>query len=144
MRWFLLCLLPASFISAPVLADSLVANRLIKAGQIIEDGDLALVEAPIPGAIRAPGQALGLEARVTIYPGRPILPDSVGQPTVVSRNQIVTLAFVSSGLSIMTEGRALAAGATGDIIRVINLASRNTVLGRIMPDGTVRATASEG
>lgn len=139
MKWLLLCLLPT-----PLLADSLVANRLIKAGQIIQDGDLARVEAQIPGALQAPDQVVGLEARVTIYPGRPLLPNSVGPPTVIARNQIVTLAFMLNGLSIMTEGRALAAGATGDTIRVINLASRNTVVGRIMPDGTVRATASEG
>lgn len=139
MKWLLLCLLPT-----PLMADSLVANRLIKAGQIIQDNDLAHVEAPIAGALQSFDQAVGLEARVTIYPGRPILPEALGAPTVISRNQIVTLSFLSNGLTIMTEGRALAAGTTGDIIRVINLASRNTVVGRIMPDGTVRATASEG
>ena len=41
------------------------------------------------------------------------------------------------GLRILTEGRALARGGVGDVIRVMNLSSRTTVSGRIAADGSV-------
>jgi flagella basal body P-ring formation protein FlgA len=56
---------------------------------------------------------------------------------VVERNQIVPISFLSGGLAIKAEGRALARGGVGDVIRVMNLQSRTTVSGQIAPDGQV-------
>lgn len=139
MRWIVLCLLPMQ-----LHAESLVANRTIAAGHVIQAADLTRVEAAIPGAITDPEDAIGKETRQTIFPGRPIFLASLGAPTLIARNQIVTLIYESQGLSIKTEGRALSSGGTGDVIRVINLASRNTVVGRIQPDGTVLTSSLEG
>jgi flagellar basal body P-ring formation protein FlgA len=133
MRWLLLCLLPG-----PVWADAIIPTKVIKAGTVIAAEDLQRVEATIDGAISAPDQIIGQEARVTLYPGRPIRAESLGPPAVVDRNQIVALAYVSGGLTITTEGRALARGSVGDVIHVLNLSSRSTVVGQILPDGTVR------
>ena len=58
-------------------------------------------------------------------------------PTAVKRNQIVTLAYEKAALRIEAEGRALGAGSIGEVIRVMNSASRVTVSGRIAADGTV-------
>ena len=93
--------------------------------------------AAIVGALTHPADALGLEARVTIYAGRPVRAGDLGLPAVVERNQIVPISFLSGGLAIKAEGRALARGGVGDVIRVMNLASRTTVSGRIAPDGQV-------
>lgn len=131
-RMLLLCT-----IAAPVSAESLVATRTIRAKSLVAPEDLALVSAELPGALNDPGQAVGLEARVAIYAGKPVRPGDLGPPTLVERNQLVTLVFLSGGLAISTEGRALARGAEGDEIRVMNLGSRNTVTGRIGPDGAV-------
>jgi hypothetical protein len=68
---------------------------------------------------------------------RPVRAADLGPPAVVERNQIVGLAYRSGGLAILTEGRALARGGVGDVIRVMNLASRATVTGTIGPDGLV-------
>jgi flagella basal body P-ring formation protein FlgA len=57
---------------------------------------------------------------------------------VVDRNQIIPLAYAAGDLTILTEGRALARGGVGDVIEVMNLSSRNKVLGQIGPDGVVR------
>jgi flagella basal body P-ring formation protein FlgA len=63
----------------------------------------------------------------------------------VDRNQMVSLVFRSSGLTILTEGRALDRGGVGDVIKVMNLASRTTVTGTIAPDGSVMVnTGNEG
>ena len=110
----------------------------------MQQADLTIVDADIHGALSDPQAVAGQEARQTIYPGRPILPDQIGPPAVVERNQIVGLAFIAGGLAITTEGRALARGGVGDVIRVLNLASRNTVQGQVMPDGTVRVSPPQG
>ncbi|MFM7442840.1 MAG: flagellar basal body P-ring formation chaperone FlgA, partial [Tabrizicola sp.] len=68
---------------------------------------------------------------------KPVRLGDLGPPTLVERNQPVTLVYLSGGLAISTEGRALARGSVGDEVRVMNLGSRNTVTGRVGPDGTV-------
>jgi flagella basal body P-ring formation protein FlgA len=124
-------------LTAPASADALVATRTIRAKTLIAPEDLTLVSAEIPGALSDPAEAVGLEARTSIYAGKPVRPGDLGPPTLIERNQLVSLVYLAGGLAISTEGRALAAGAKGDDIRVMNLGSRNTVTGRIGPDGTV-------
>lgn len=124
-------------LAGPVSAESLVATRTIRAKSLVAPEDVTLVSAGLPGALSDPGQAVGLEARVSIYAGKPVRPGDLGPPTLVDRNQLVTLVYVSGGLAISTEGRALARGAEGDVIRVMNLGSRTTVTGRIGPDGAI-------
>jgi flagellar basal body P-ring formation protein FlgA len=124
-------------LAAPVSAESLVATRTIRAKSLVAAEDLVLVSADLPGALDDPGLAVGLEARVAIYAGKPVRPGDLGPPTLVERNQLVTLVFLSGGLAISTEGRALSRGSEGDEVRVMNLGSRNTVTGRIGPDGAV-------
>ena len=131
--WRLLFLLAAS----PVLAESVVATRTIRAQTLIAPEDVTTVAADLPGALQDPSAALGLETRVAIYAGRPVRLADLGTPTLVQRNQVVALIFLAGGLAISTEGRAMARGSEGEVIRVINLASRTTVSGRVGPDGAI-------
>ncbi|WP_442102273.1 flagellar basal body P-ring formation chaperone FlgA [Pseudorhodobacter sp. W20_MBD10_FR17] len=118
-------------------ADSLTATRVIRAKTLLSVADVTVIAATIPGALVAPADAIGLEARVTLYPGRPIRSADVGPPAVVERNQIVTLIYSLGGLGITTEGRALGRGSMGDVIGVMNLSSRKTVVGQLAKDGSV-------
>jgi flagellar basal body P-ring formation protein FlgA len=74
---------------------------------------------------------------VTLYAGRPIPLSALGPPALVERNQVVTLVFQRGGLEIRAEGRALGRGGEGDTIRIMNLASRNTVTGWVTGDGLI-------
>lgn len=89
-------------------AQSLVPTRTIRATEIIAETDLTPGESEVPGALSNPAMAIGQEARVTLYAGRPIRAEDIGPPAIIERNQIVPLAFGSGGLSILTEGRAAA------------------------------------
>ncbi len=137
--WRLMLLIMSPFPTMPgmAMADSLVATRTIRAQSVVLAEDVALVAANIPNALDQMADAVGQEARVAIYAGRPISAADVGPPAVVDRNQIVPLAYQSGGLVILTEGRALARGGVGDVIRVMNLASRSTVKGRVSATGTL-------
>ena len=121
----------------PALADSLVATRTIRAQRPITTEDITAVVAEIPGALTDPAQAIGQEARVVIYAGRPVLAADLGPAAIVLRNQIVPLAYAAGGLVILTEGRALARGGVGEVIDVMNMASRTRVRGRVGADGVV-------
>lgn len=123
--------------AAPASAESVVATRMIRAKTLIGPEDVTLVSAELPGALSDPASVLGQEARVSIYAGKPLRPEDVGPPTLVERNQLVTLVYVSGGLAIAAEGRALGRGSIGDELSVMNLQSRNTVKGRVGPDGAV-------
>lgn len=129
--------LAIALLAQPALADSLVATRTIRAQSVIGPDDVTLVGADIPGALTDPSEALGQETRIAIYAGRAVRPMDLGTPALVERNQVVTLVYLSGGLAISTEGRAMGRGAQGAVIRVINLASRSTVSGKVGPDGAV-------
>lgn len=124
-------------LAAGAMAETLVAARPIRAQQIIATEDLAVVAPTTTGALRDPAEALGMEARVTLYPNRPIRPGDLAPPALVDRNQIVTLHYATGPLVILAEGRALARGGAGETIRVMNLSSRTTISGRISETGTV-------
>lgn len=123
--------------SSPALADSLVATRVIKARTTIQAEDLTLVAAEIAGALTDPNEAIGKEARVAIYPGRPVLQGTLSTPALVDRNQLVSLIYISQGLAIRTEGRALSRAGVGELVEVMNLASRTKISGRVAVDGSI-------
>ncbi len=133
MRWIFLLMLPGT-----AMADSLVATRVIPAQRMIVAEDLTLVAADIPGALAATEAALGLEARVTLYPGRAIRAADVGPPALVERNGAVVIEYRAGALTIRAEGRSLARATSGEAVRVMNLASRTTVTGHLGSDGVVR------
>lgn len=120
---------------AQALADSLVALRTLPPRSVLTAEDVTLVAAEIDGAMTEIAPALGLEVKTTIYAGRPVQARNLSPPALVDRNQIVVLAFVSGGLTILAEGRALERGAEGERIRALNLASKTTISGRIDRQG---------
>lgn len=124
-------------LSFPVFADTVVSARTIRANQIISETDLTLVAGTLTSGFERLSDVVGQESRVALYAGRPILVGDVGPPAVITRNQIVELRYFANGISIGTDGRALERGAIGDRVRVMNLGSRATLFGQIMPDGTI-------
>ena len=103
-----------AILTSPAAAETLVASRTIRAQAIITAADLSVIEKTIPGALAIPEEALGFEARVVLYPGRPIRPEDIGPPAIVERNQIVTLYYRSGALTIAADARSLGRGGVGD------------------------------
>ena len=56
--------------------------------------------------------------------------------------QIVTLVYNVGGLGITTEGRALARGGLGEIIRVMNNSSRTVIAGQVAEGGYVHVVST--
>jgi len=132
----ILCLAPllAAEIAA---AQAVVPLRAIRGQSVISAEDVTLSEDQVPGAFAALDAVIGREARVTLYPGRPILSGQIGAPALVERNQLVRMTYAEAGLSITADGRVLDRGGVGEIVRVMNLASRQIVSGTVTSAGTV-------
>jgi len=140
MRVFLALLIACA---TPAAADTLVAKRMIPARAILTAADMAVQGGEVPGTLAHPDEALGMEARVVIYPGRPIMAGDVGAPALIERNEVVTLVYKRGSLLIATEARALGRAAEGDMLRVMNLSSRSTVTGRVDKRGRVLVGPSQ-
>lgn len=132
MHWLvlILTLLPLS-----VAADEITAAQTLPAGTVLTEADLIVRTSAEAGL--TPADAVGRQLRIAVYEGRPITRSQLAAPTLVARNQLVTLAYEHAALRIETEGRALGAGGEGDVIRVMNLSSRATLTARINADGSV-------
>ncbi len=125
------------FLAGPAAAQSVMTVHAVRAGTMLSADDLAFHDAAAIDGFDDPRDIIGMEARVNLYPGRPILVRDVGLPTVVERNAIVPLVFQRGGLSITLEGRALGRAGAGETVRVMNLTSRNTVMGVATDTGQV-------
>ncbi|SMP07514.1 flagellar basal body P-ring formation chaperone FlgA [Shimia sagamensis] len=125
-------------LAAPVSAEIVVATEIIRANTIIDPGVVGLKRGDVPGVHTDLEAVIGQEARKAIYPGRPVRKADIGAPALVERNQIVTLIYNSSGLKIETEGRSLARAGEGERLRVMNLSSRSTITGTVLPNGNIQ------
>lgn len=134
MKWFFVLLALAGPVAAQ---ETVIAAGTIRGATLIGPADVAVIEGETPGALSDIGQAIGMEARVNLYPGRPIRPGDLRPPAIVERNEIVSLRYNYGGLLVMTEGRALDRAAQGEALRVINLASRQTITATASGPGLV-------
>lgn len=130
-------LLAALLLPEPLHGQVLVVNRTLPAQTVIGPQDVSLQDGDIPGTHSVIEEVVGLETRVTLYPGRPVRVGDLGPAAVIERNEIVTLRFRSGALVIETDGRALDRAALGRGVRVMNLGSRTTVTGTVRGPGLV-------
>lgn len=130
---FFLCCLAGN-----LSAQTVTPSRMIRPGETLGPSDLMILPQQTPGAVVSADQAVGQEARVVLYPGRPITPGDLRPPAVVQRNDLIELVFQRHGLQIIAEGRALDRGAVGDRVQVLNTSSRLRITGQVLPDGRVR------
>lgn len=109
--------------------DVLTWTRSIAVGEIIQPQDVVWGKAALApaGAPSDPDRVVGLAARRTLRAGAAVGSTDVSAPQVVKANDIVTLLFEDSGISLSLQAKALGAGAVGETISVQNTNSRKTI-----------------
>ena len=127
----------AALSAGAVFAQSVTPVRAIRSQTVLAAEDLALGEEAVPGGIGSIDEAVGLEAKVALYPGRPVLASQLRAPTLVERNAVVRMSYASGPLRIVTDGRALDRAGAGELVRVTNLTSKQTVTGVVAADGSI-------
>lgn len=117
-------------------ASSLVAADVIRAGDTVTVSNAELGEDADPDAYEL---FAGREVKRTVYAGQPITMENTRPVRLVTRNQIVTIKYISGPLEISTTGRAMGEAAVNETVSVLNLQSRQMVQGVVQADGWVRA-----
>ncbi|MBI1255756.1 MAG: flagellar basal body P-ring formation protein FlgA [Hyphomonas sp.] len=119
-----------------VLADasSLVAAEIIPAGNGVTVANAELRDGDGPEVYDL---YVGREVRRTVYAGQPITFENTRSARLVTRNQVVTIKFISGPLEISTSGRAMGDAALNETVSVLNLQSRQMVQGVVKADGWV-------
>jgi flagella basal body P-ring formation protein FlgA len=122
-------------IEVPVLA------RMIERGEIISPRDIVIDRMP-RSAIRSDiitdaNRLTGMSARRNLREGVPLTRDLLMEPILVQRGDLVTIVYRSTGLTLTTRGRALSAGARGEVIQIFNIQSKRTVEAEVSGPGFV-------
>lgn len=116
-------------VAIPVLKNSL------KSGDIISAHDLDWIELPqgkiASGFILNEKDLINMTPRRTISGGKPVQANDLEHPKMVDRGDSVTLVFDNGIMYLTTKGKALQAGAMGDMVRVSNSDSNKNLQGEI-------------
>jgi len=135
MKWLSLILVLTAGMAS---SQTVVAVSAIRSQTIITAELVALLPDASSGPFSRISDVIGQEARVNIYPGRPIMPEELGRPAILERNQQVVMIYARGLLSITSEGRVLDRAGIGERVRVMNLASKSVVFGTVTADGKVK------
>jgi flagella basal body P-ring formation protein FlgA len=134
---------PAPAAPGVQMADVAVLTRAVDKGEIVSADDFTVEPRPVyegRGAL-APQSAAGKEAVRPLREGMPVRSIDLIRPQIVKRGEPVTIAVRAGALSITAQGKALASGARGDNVRVVNLATNRTLDAVVDAPGTVRIAA---
>lgn len=120
--------------NASETVEIIVPARPINRGETIRASDLMIetrrrneVGAIAADAVTMLIQAAGQAARRPLQAGRPFRAADLMKPELVERNGSILMLYELPGLALTMRGRALEAGAEGDVIQVQNTATRRTM-----------------
>lgn len=121
-----------------------VATRSLRRGETLQAADLRLEKRDVGSvADEATDQLtplIGMELRRRVRAGTPMRTSWVEPPAVVLRGQRVRILLNSPVLRIEGVGQALADGAVGEHIRVVNSDTGREISGRVGPDGAIHVS----
>lgn len=123
-----------------------VLRQAVSAGQMIGQGDIEWIGVP---SLRLGGNVLtdiseivGQAARRSLPPGRPLRVSDLQRPSLVAKGALVSMSVNAPNMQLSAVGRALEAGAAGDVIQIINMQSKRTVAGVIVGPNQVEVGAA--
>lgn len=125
--------------------EAAVPTRIINRGEIIKASDFTIERRPrgeFTGEPPAPAaEVAGLAARRAMRAGQPLRQSDLMKPEVVQKGETVTLQYQVPGITLSMRGKALDAGAEGDMVSVLNVESKRTVQGLVTGPGRVTMLA---
>lgn len=126
---------------AAATVEVVTLTRPVERGEVLKSGDIVTERRPRAETSRDmvanADQAIGLAARASLQPGRPLHVADLMRPELVQRNETVTLIYEVPGITLTVRGKAVEGGAEGDVIAVLNEQSKRTVQGVVAGPGRV-------
>ncbi len=137
--------LPLRFIgTAREMAEVATLTRTLRQGEIIKGSDVTVERRPkTETGLEAvsPEQAIGMAVKAPARIGQALRQSDLVKPMAVQRNESVTITYEVPGIVLTVRGKATEAGATGDIIGVLNIQSNRTVQATVTGPGRVTVAA---
>jgi flagella basal body P-ring formation protein FlgA len=125
--------------------EAATLTRALRLGEIVKASDVSVERRPkleVRGDGLAPSQVIGLAAKAPLRTGQVLRTDDLIKPLIVSRNEAVTIYYEVPGIMLTVRGKALEAGAVGDVVGVLNIQSNRTVQATVIGPGRVTIAAA--
>jgi flagella basal body P-ring formation protein FlgA len=127
--------------SVDVYVDMVVAARPLMPRHIIGPDDLTIQRASLgeagPGAAMTPQEVVGMRTRAAVPMGAPLDLTRLERSPLVRLGDVVVMVYDDGGMRITAKGRAEQTGYLGSRIRLINMASKREVYGKVVDAGSV-------
>jgi flagellar basal body P-ring formation protein FlgA len=109
--------------------QALVYTRNLMAGEVIAAADLQWSDQAVAGADapRDPYAVIGKAARGPLRAGVPVAGRDLVSPTLIHRNEMVSVDFVADGVTLSLIGKAMGDAAAGDAVEVQNTSSKKLI-----------------
>ncbi|MBA5779303.1 flagellar basal body P-ring formation protein FlgA [Stappia sp. F7233] len=121
------------------------ASVSLERGAVVEEEDLSAMKLPrhrvTDRMVTDPAAIIGLAARRGLRPGAPLQLADFEPPILVERGEKVTIVLQTSGMKLTAVAQALANGAKGQTIDVLNPQSRRTISATVTGRGQVTVNA---
>jgi flagellar basal body P-ring formation protein FlgA len=121
--------------------EAAIVARPLGRGEVVKASDILIERRPkaeIRGdVVKTIDDVAGLATRRALRTGEPLRTVDLIKPEIVQRNQAVTIVYEAPGLFLTIRGKAIEAGAEGDVINVLNIQSKRTVQGTVTGPGQV-------
>ena len=124
-------------VEAAVLARDVERNEVLKSSDVVTE---RRPKAAVGSDAAVRDRAIGMQMRRQLRAGQALRTADLAKPDLVVRDQSVTLIYQSTGLYLTASGKALENGTEGDVVNVLNLQSKRTVVGTVVGRGQVAIT----
>ena len=113
-----------------------VPTRTIRRGGVIGADDIELKAVPIRRidntTVEDAAELVGMAAKRTLRVDQPVRARDLERPKIVAKNAVVTVRYQAPGLMLTMRGKALQAGAQGDLIDILNVQSKRKIQGKVI------------
>ena len=120
-------------------APRLVAS--MSAGTVLLRSDFDMASVPVStanaGGYADIDQLIGKQLIRQSRVGMMLKASDVAEPTVITRNSLVTVVLRVGAMTLTVKGQALGAAAAGDLVDVLNTTTKKVLRGIALPNGTV-------
>ncbi|MDB5527824.1 MAG: flgA [Devosia sp.] len=125
-------------VEAPHLATSLPAGTVISASDI-EMRPVSLRNGDTSG-FADPAQLVGMQLNRQSREGMLLKPADVSTPTLIARNDLVTIYFRQGPMTLTVKGQAITNAVTGAPVQVLNLMSKRVITATAIAAGAVEVS----
>jgi flagella basal body P-ring formation protein FlgA len=129
-------------VTISVFKNVLVASRQLQKGTVLTASDIKLQKTDVAklhyGFFETLKDGAGKKLKRRILTGVVLTPAMLKNPQLISRGQQINIVAQSGRMTVRMKGKALANGAVGERIKVLNVKSKKKLEGVITPSGEVK------